>query len=646
SSFDALRALASPSALAGGASLRAFDGSASAAPAPGAVPVFAEYADFLTRLGFGDGETRAREALRDLSVARDRRRVLQQSLKREALAAGARDLAARVMAALDRGGFAPEQVEHALRLAAHLAAFSPLEAPQALPAGLGPESELATRQWLAAQTSERMERQVRSLTAQALAAAAPRSAALEPAALAREAAPWKALLEQAVLPLYADPDMGQARYAGRALAASFVRLARRGRPEVESRLEALLAERGMRLADLVGDVVQARDAAGRARSVRVRNGDFLGIRGRARKSAEITAAVRPHDSLMAKARKMGLLGHPVSVWIKPDSETAAQVPGQPVRNLLRRAWHAFRVWAGNQPLMLRGFSHVAMARVQEADGVSMSWAVESEVDSHEGGLRKIGLADQFLNLGSYVRFGVSRLDPEAVWDDFHRQAAVGSLEAGWPRLLSDETRRRLLAIPREEAPRLLAELHSRAFEVLETMMLEWGVGYAYGFVDAAWRAYCGSAIVLAYALGAGYAIRALPDQWHWMVRLLHRLGYANAKELDMEHPPVWPASFHLDPKIGYHETVEFARLSGVRERLAEGLSVPEPALTPTAAELEAALAASGASFAPDPVALRRVLERNLVARERKRRGKVGWRQGINAASGYFEHLERLYSRSG
>src|SRR5438105_4025119 len=121
-------------------------------------------------------------------------------------------------------------------------------------------------------------------------------------------------------------------------------------------------------------------------------------------------------------RRQGLLGNPIGIWMKPAGNKPAQLPGQPLRNAARRWMHALRSKLAFQPWLLSGYGHVALASVQEADGVKMTWVWESEVDSGQGGVRKVGLADEFLKRGDHARFGSATWDAGRTWSEFQRQA--------------------------------------------------------------------------------------------------------------------------------------------------------------------------------------------------------------------------------
>lgn len=641
----------------------AFDGDGVRPGAPsGPSGVRADYLDFLERLGFKPYARRAGSAL---SSSRDihpvRREVLDHNRRALRVFDAARELAAAVMEGVAAQGYSEGALAKAADLAGRLAALRPLPAPESLPEEVVAARPLA--EWIGETTARRIDRQLAAVTSDlvdtihgpgsvAEALRDPRGGKAQ--ALAGEAAGLAKLVEEVLLPQYADLELGETRFASRALAASLERYGvLSGRAEVRDLLERALAARGVRLSDLVGDTVAVPERSGGVRRMRVRTGDVLGLRSRTRKASEITAALRPHASLWMKAWRMGVLGSVLGIFITPHGDEPSLTPGQPVRNALRSAVFHLRRWVADQPWFLRGFSHAGIAAVEEADGVRMTWVYESDLNSAEGGLRKVGLADQFLQPHYYVRFGVARMDPERAAAEFLRQARrIGWREdprPGWPRGISREDWSALIRLAEKDPPAFLAALNGFALRQLDFMFSELGVAYAPDFAEKLYRSYCGLSIWLAYLLGALFDIQPLRDQWHPLARALKRLGYGNAQGLDMRARVIWPASFFVDPKVSRPAIVD---LPGPWTGEAEaGRSMPayferDPALTEALAGLLSGRRRGlGSDHRRVRAALVHLLELRRGKRERARAaGQDPWRAGVSPAVGYFAAVEELYAR--
>lgn len=585
-------------------------------PAAGREAARRDYLEFLGRLGFEPSVARFDEALAQEGLTESRRGVLLEGRSRARPADAAVELAAGIMGGLAERGWAEDALRGAADLAAELLALRPLAPPEALPAALRREPEHEVLSWLAGRTAERIGRQLGPLAR---------------AAARLGAAGAEGPLRDILVAMYSDPEIGGNRLAGRALAASLLRHARRhGRPELEEALERAVLRRGLRLSDFVGDRVELRDRRGADRRLSLKDGDILGIRRRSRDASEITAGARPPRALSGKAARERLLGPVPAIWIDPEEAAPRQVAGQPARNLLRRLWHGLRRWLGSRSVFLRGYSHVGMVSLKEADGVALAWVLHTSVDSGNGGIRKEGVIGEFVKPGSDVRLGFARLDAEATRRDFLRQAREAGFsetparadDGAWASGIGREGYEALRLLAETDAEAFLKELNRRALEQVGRLLLS-GTAYDFGWLNRLWAAHCSSLMVLAYKLGAQFELQWRPDRWHGAALLLKRLGWANARDLRTDLRIVWPGSLFVDPKVGRHEYMELP------------VQAPSPEWADSARWDEDA----------SPAGRKDVLEalrRHLPARRDKITGASGWRSGVNPATGYFAALERLF----
>ncbi len=638
------------------------------APVPDAGPaspdaVRAEYSNFLVRLGFEDYSSKISQRLALGKTDALPTTVLNFNRRRYQVFNAARELAAEVMAGLAEQGNSPASLETGTELAARLLSLQPLDPPSSLPPDIAAKNKDGITDWLAAVTVQRMGQQLAQVVSDTV------KTVVEPEELARRTSHLrgldaedkaflkrvsriKSLSETLLLTAYTDAEIGQTRYAGRALAASLLRFSRReGRPEVEKALHRKVAERGLHLENFVGDTVVLRDVAAPSKPLRLKieTGDFLGERSKGREAAEITFAARPAWNLTFKAWRAGLTGRLLSLWANPASPPLL-ASNQPLRNGLKLALWKFKKWIAARPLMERGYSHVGMARVQEADGVAMAWALDNYPNADEGGIRKIGITEQFSQNGPYMRLGLARWDPDRLWEDFHAQAARNgyrkrvwkSTGGSWPSAISAEDFAALAAIPKSRSAELLKEINARAVNVIEDMLARYGVGFAYGFSNEMWRAYCSATMALSHRMGSQFEPQTKPDRWHTVILLMKFLGISAAKEQDTQSRIIWPGSFFIDPKVSRHIQVRFPPFAEVGR-------LPDPNTVPAYVEMDRSLTRSLAALlqlseeggiAPDSGLIEHAVRTHLDSRT-KRRQKRGYHSGSSDSSGYSAGLEAL-----
>ncbi len=629
-----------------------------------------DYTLFLADLGFRDYPAAIAGTLEQSGLTDLQKKVLQLNARRYRTIPAARDLAAEIMAGLSEQGYSAEAMSIATELAARLLSLQPLDPPSSLPAEVASGNQDAIRDWLIAVTIQKLSGQLIQVVSDVAKAAVPpqlRSAGLAALDQGNKGAPaaldltarlerLKALAETGLVVSYTDATIGQTRYAGRALAASLVRFSRNsGRPEIAKELREKLARRGLHLENFIGDTVILPDRdSSRPVRIKLHTGDFIGERSAGREASEIGFSVRPQPKLWLKAYRAKLLGPLLGLWAEPKKEPV-MIPGQPVRNRLKQILRAFKAWLSKQPILQHGYSHLGMAVVEESDGLSMVWAMDNYPNAEEGGIRKIGIAENFALPGEFMRFGAGHYNAQRVWDDFHAQhqsagyqnAIYRSGKDLWTPNISRADYAALLAIPRREAGKLAAEVARRAATTIEEMLWRFGMGFAYDFVNEMWRGYCSSTVMLAYHMGAEFEIQDRPDHWNPLILLLKKLGMPGTEIINPKERIIWPSAIFIDPKIESYASVDYPSF-GEAGKLAAPLTMPayvgmDPGLT---ASLQHLVQLSGAgSLTPDEDLVTEAIRQHLDSRADKTRAKVGFHSGATTDSGYSAALDRLLRES-
>ncbi len=627
-----------------------------------------EYGEFLKQLGFREYSSQIGAILKKGTLAKTQKEVLTFNQNRYEVVDSARDLTADVMSGLAEQGFSPEAMERGAELAARLLALQPLDPPASLPPEIAKAGQEKIIAWLSAATVQRVSQQLPSVVSDVVVSMTSpvdlkkyladygdsRPDTPETKAFLARVVRAKSQVERMLLTMYTDGELGQTRFAGRALAASLVRHARReGHPELEDLLEKKVKARGLHLENFVGDTLILKDAARPGETLRwkLETGDILGERSLGREAAEITFAVRPSWRQWLSAARQGLTGSFFALWANPKERPKLESGGG-WRNRLALTRSFFKKWAAGLGVMRRGYSHVGMASVEEADGVKMLWALDNYPNSGEGGIRKMGVLEQFALNGPYMRFGYARLDAGRTWEAFQKRASQGhnavayeSDGGSWKSFLSADEHSKLKSIPRSQAQKLVDELNARAAAVMESMMTTLGVAFAYGFSNELWKAYCSATLVLAHRIGGGFEIQASEDRWHPIVMLMKKLGLGDAKNQETGGRIIWPGSFFVDPKVGKHETATHPAFNEVGR-------LPDPYAMPAYVELDrdvtrrlAALLqhSDEGSIDPDEETVFQAVSTRLDARvEKTRRSKSGGRRsGGEPSTGYSAGLEAL-----
>ncbi|MEK7858663.1 MAG: hypothetical protein AAB320_05920 [Elusimicrobiota bacterium] len=629
--------------------------------------VRSEYSVFLSKLGFRDYSAQIDANLRDERQTAAQKTVLEFNRERYRVIDAARDLAAEVMVGLAEQGYSKGSVERAVDLAARLISLQPIAPPSTLPPEVAAKDKDGIVAWLSAVTVQRIGQHLTQIVSDVVKTVVapkelagytkdienPSEDAEQTKQFVRRVVKIKAMTETLLVSAYTDSEIGQTRYAGRALAAALVRLSRNGaNPGIEKALSQKLRERGLYLENFVGDTLVLHDVSqpGKAARFKLRSGDFLGERSGGREAAEITFAVRPAYRLWLKAWRQDLTGRMLGLWANPKAAPHF-VAGQSLRNKLKFGLWKLKKWVAARPFMEKGYSHVGMASVEAADGVAMAWAMDNYPNASAGGIRKIGITEQFSQNGPYLRLGMSHMDADKVWESYtaaaakngYQETVYASKDGDWPSRIGREDFERLAALPKSRSKELLAELNARAVSVLEEMLTRFGVGFAYGFSNELWSAYCSSTMMLAYNMGGQFEIQTYRDMWNPIILLMKRLGIGDAKDQNTDGRIIWPGSLFLDPMVAKHDMARFPEFTAVGR-------LPDPNTMPAYVEMDPALTkalvamvrlSSEGSIEPDGGVIDHAIRTHLDRRGDKSRNKNGYRSGASHGSGYSAGLEAL-----
>lgn len=618
----------------------------------------AEYGVFLEKVGFRDYSTVAAVSAKAHGPNTGPGKVLRFNAQRYQVFNAARKYAAEVMAGLAEQKFSHQSLEAAAELAARWLDLKPLTPPSSLPPYIASQSKEDITAWLVQSTMQDIKLQTdQRLSDTVKTIYAPKELkghvkALEAgrgdAAFAARVEGVRAHVESLVLPFYTDPEMGQTHYAGRALAASLVRYARlKGKPEVEDDLSNKLRTRGLYIENFVGDTLLLHDEGNPERPVRIKvaTGDFLSERGGAgREAAEITFAVMPDWRLWWRAWRERLFGGLLPLLINPKVEPKVSMGGG-WRNAAARFARRTRLWVSQWRVFTRGYTHLGMAVVEKADGIAMAWAMDIYPNKGPGGIRKVGIADQF-SPGFFLRFGWSTRGADKVWEAFrkqhrergYREFVYASNGGKWPSLINREEYEALAAIPRERAVELLEAINANAARALEAMLMTMGVSFAYGFDNTLGKAYCSMAMALAHLMGSQFDVQTYRDHWHPLARFMAEKGQ------DMVSRAFAPLSFHIDPQVRAHRMVDHAPVKGFGR-------LPEPAFMPAYVERDPALTQVLARFfygraAPEGKPdlsnfIYEAIHMGLDNRTDKGAVHTGWNAGAARRTGYSAALDAL-----
>jgi hypothetical protein len=538
-----------------------------------------EYRRFLTNLGFEDYSAQIRANLAaGTGAGTVGEKVLQLNEARYDVVNQARELAVEIIGNLVDRGTKPEEVARVIDFAARMMAFQPLEPPSEFPEGirsLPPERQAQAKvEHLVAVTEKQMRLHMGAVASDlvnAMFGAKTVQDIVDGAAAHRAPTPG----EQATLKTisdaqvraaklvafsYLDGEMGQTRYLGRALAACLMKLAKND-PGIAVHLDRAVRLRGQRLENFVGDKVVFTDAKGKDQRITLQNGDFIMERSREQEAGQIGFAARPAPENFFRAFRHKLLGGPLAMVLPVEDFNNG--------NLTLSQW--LRNRAVEYGPFNSGFSHVGVATVLEdpATGIRMTWGLDNYPNSGWGGIRLLGIPENFAQPGPFMRFGVARYKPEKFWDyaqeqikrtgyrpyvwpaekdyvtdDFKAKDVDNPERADWPITISKGEFEKLHDVPREKAAEWYGEVMRRMTDhIRHRMLTRDGIGFAYNFVNRYGRTYCSQTVVIAALQSTGLELQKALDQWNLLVKGLDKFNTPVTENLDVNFRIVAPSGF-------------------------------------------------------------------------------------------------------
>lgn len=539
----------------------------------GSPTVQSDYREFLIRLGFRDYSSEALATLESgAEIGPVQRRVLRFNADRYTIINSARELTAILMAEGLRVRPAHEQTEFLSRLAevtARTLALQPLQTPDEFPPSIesikdGAERDAAKKRWLDTVLKQQMQKTSMDLISDiattlygedAVRQAVTRK---DPEFLSRLKV-LEAYVHDYVAATYADPDIGQTRFLGRALAASLVRFARLNNlPQVEAALEKAVLERGLSLKNFISNQWTFVDHEKKARTLQIQNGDFLMENSHGKEAWSMTTAIVPTGIRnRVHAFMASLYGNWILAPFMPNEEKLLQKIERGDKISLRER---FAYYLLQLPITRRGYSHAGMAQVNHdaQSKISMVWARDLYPNAGLGGVRFMGL-ESFAHDGKTQNFGVARYDARKFLAWAERQSSKrGYQETVWESLkvgsrseaieyktnISADDFKSLISRPSSQATEFMNDVHTRVLNQFDSFMTGKN---ALGFVQGRnvyGMANCTEGIVLAYLMGANIDPQSRMDRWSWPAHIAAKLGISNASELmDPTRRAIAPSGF-------------------------------------------------------------------------------------------------------
>lgn len=552
-----------------------------------------DYREFLIRLGFRDYSAEAQATLDSgAPLGPVQRRVLQYNRDRYTIVNSARELTAILMAEGLRVRPAHEQTEFLNRLAevtARTLALQPLQTPDEFPPEIesirsDDERERAKRSWLDTVLKQQMQKTSTDLLGDILTTLYGEDAVRD--AVTRKDGEFlsrvkvlEGYLHDYVAATYADPDIGQTRFLGRALAASLVRYARLNNlVGLEAKLEAAVLERGLSLKNFVSNQWTFVDHEKKARTVKIENGDFLMENSHGKQAWSMTTAIVPTGiANRVHAFLASLYGNWILAPFMPDEAKLLQKIERGEKISLRER---FAYYLLQLPITRRGYSHAGMAQVNHdpQSKISMVWARDLYPNANLGGVRFMGL-ESFAHDGKTQNFGVARYDArkfrawaaeqadkrgyqETVWQSL--KVGSRSQTVDYKAAISSDEFKQLVDKP---APEFMADVHARALRQFDAFMTGKD---ALGFVQGRnvhGMANCTEGIVLAYLMGANVDPQSRMDRWSWPARVARLVGISDASELmDPSRRAIAPSGFAWQTDLVKSHQQVFLDYKSVSER--------------------------------------------------------------------------------
>jgi hypothetical protein len=257
------------------------------------------------------------------------------------------------------------------------------------------------------------------------------------------------------------------------------------------------------------------------------------------------------------AIRLRLRGHWISLVLEPGDTANTESPSTLTR--IRRV-------LGSTPFATRGYSHVGMANVLKdpATGISTIWALDNYPHDNGkagGGIRVVGVAEQFAQPGPFVRLGVKNFDPKAVLRQAQRQKYKENIwetydvrpegfgedrrplpnaektNSAWKTMVTKKEFEKIRKIPARNAKSWFENTMRKVTDHLSgDMLTRQGIGFPDSYCNIMGWAFCSQTVHMAIAQATGMEIQPVPDRWDILVRVLDLFHSSATAPLGVSDP--------------------------------------------------------------------------------------------------------------
>lgn len=576
--------------------------------------------DFLVRLGFEDYSQQITDNLERARLNRERpglapvvtaKPVLEFNRDRYQIVNNARNLAVHILDSLEAKMQDPETRTRLTQLTARMLAFQPTSPPDEFPAEINnikneEQRDAEKARYLTQVIKDNIKKNSDQLLSDVLKALYGRGQ-LADILDGKNGAEAKQALEKEIYDLYGqitnyiqiaylDPEIGQTKFLGRALALSVARYSKKNNDkDLLKDLEEQTRKEGQFLDNFISNKVIFVDKNGEEKSATIHNGDFVMEYSGGLEAAQIASAVRPRGVFSRmKSYKEKLLGWLVTMLIHKDMDDVTE-------NTELKFIDKVRMALAENPLANMGYSHVGLATVHTdpETGIKSTWMMDNYPNADYGGIRFIGV-EQFAMPGPYKRFGVAHYDPKKflAWakeqkargykkflqdeSDFYTLDSEGALvkdekvdadgkprKFRWQTEISEEEFNALVDKTPEQAREWFEkEIAPRVMGKMKEFMVKDGLGFAYGFINGGGFGYCSETINKAFLLSTGLDPQQTRDRWAYPLQIAKRLELGPTKEKDFESRITAPSGYAWQSGLmaeNGHTMIDFRSFSRLEE---------------------------------------------------------------------------------
>lgn len=401
--------------------------------------------------------------------------------------------------------------------------------------------------------------------------------------------------------MYLDPEVGRTKFLGRALAAGVVRESKLSQ---DKKLQKTLSEsallHGEYLENYVGSEIVYKNLEGKLQTAKIPNGSFIMEYSNGQQAAQLASAVTP-GSFMGRLRsfKEKTLGSALLLNLIPDEDKLAEKIAKGKLSV----WDKIKMRYAHSEYAKRGYSHMGVSTVKKdaASGVEMAWAYDNYPNADRGGIRFVGIPDQFALQGPFKRFGIVSYDPEKFWEwaqvqyktngyrdivweaspigkDGRPKEGTGKRDYKWKVEISKDQFEKIMSWPKSKAKEwFLQEIVPRVKQQFRNAMTRDGTAFAYGFNNMQGAGWCTQTVEMAYLKGTGVDPLKFKDKWALPIRTLKALNSDKVKDIDLDVRTTAPGSASWQtPLIANHTQITFPEMTALEIELAKRTPLPTP----------------------------------------------------------------------